>query len=367
MLFHCGNFGLKDKPKRKNMTNIFSIDIDDSAGIATIDIEGTIGAPDYSGSGKVATYEEFKTKIAEITDLNVRKVVVNIRSTGGDVNDALLIYDALKEVNRKVETICYGYTASAATIIAQAASTGERKMSANGLYLIHQASTYADGNANELDAKAELLKKTDERIAAIYAAASGRSAEEFATLMSENNGNGKWLSAEEALAAGLIDTIVNATTINNKFNPEEQGLPALPQNHNAMEHNDTKPTAVERFLTWLGITDKVEVANIEDALAAKEVEVNNLTAERDAAVANVATLEANVATLEAERDTLKQTIADNEVEITNLKAQLDEAKAMAVQATAPTQQVDDPDPQAKGAVKTANQQAYDADVNAFKH
>ena len=360
MLFHCGNFGLKDKPKRKNMTNIFSIDIDNSAGIATIDIEGTIGAPDYSGSGKVATYEEFKTKITEIADLNVRKVVVNIRSTGGDVNDALLIYDALKATNRKVETICYGYTASAATIIAQAASAGERKMSANGLYLIHQASTYADGNANELDAKAELLKKTDERIAAIYAAASGRSAEEFSTLMSENNGKGKWLSAEEALAAGLIDSIVNASKINNQFNPEEQGLPALPQNHNAMEQNDTKPTAVERFLTWLGITDKVEVANIEDALAAKEVEVNNLTAERDAAVANVATLE-------AERDTLKQTIADNEVEIANLKAQLDEAKAMVVQATAPTQQVDDPDPQAKGAVKTANQQAYDADVNAFKH
>lgn len=348
------------------MENIINIGIDNSAGVATIDIEGTIGMPDFAESDKVATYEEFKSKIVEVKSANPRKVVVNIRSTGGDVNDALLIYDALKEV-ANVETICYGYTASAATIIAQAAAKGKRKMSANGLYLIHQASTYADGNANELDAKAELLKKTDERIAAIYAAASGRSAEEFATLMSENNGNGKWLSAEEALAAGLIDTIVNATTINNKFNPEEQGLPALPQNHNAMEHNDTKPTAVERFLTWLGITDKVEVANIEDALAAKEVEVNNLTAERDAAVANVATLEANVATLEAERDTLKQTIADNEVEITNLKAQLDEAKAMAVQATAPTQQVDDPDPQAKGAVKTANQQAYDADVNAFKH
>ena len=205
------------------MENIVNINIDNSAGVATIDIEGTIGAPDYSGVGKVATYEAFKGKIEEVKSQNVRKVVVNIRSTGGDVQDALLIYDALKEIGCKVETICYGYTASAATIIAQAASAGERKMSANGLYLIHQASTYADGNANELDAKADLLKKTDERIAAIYAAASGRPAEEFAALMGENNGNGKWLSAEEALAAGLIDTIVNATTINNKFNPEEQG------------------------------------------------------------------------------------------------------------------------------------------------
>ena len=123
------------------MENIINIGIDNSAGVATIDIEGTIGMPDFAESGKVATYEEFKSKIVEVKSANPRKVVVNIRSTGGDVNDALLIYDALKEVSN-VETICYGYTASAATIIAQAAAKGKRKMSANGLYLIHQASTW---------------------------------------------------------------------------------------------------------------------------------------------------------------------------------------------------------------------------------
>lgn len=347
------------------MVNILNIDIDNSAGVATVDIEGTIGAPGYSGNGKIATYEAFKTKLAEVKSQNVRKVVVNIRSTGGDVQDALLIYDALKELDRKVETICYGYAASAATIIAQAASAGERKMSANGLYLIHQASTNATGNASELDAKADLLKKTDERIASIYASASGKPAEEFVTLMQENGGKGKWLSAEEALAAGLIDQIINATKITNHFNPEEQGLPALPVNHT--DNMDNKPTAAERFLAWLGISDKTEVTNFEEALTAKEAEVTNLTAERDAAVENVANLEANVATLTAERDTLKQTIADNEVEIANLKNALEEAKAMAVQPTSPAQNVDDPDPQAKGVTKTANQQAYEADVNAFKH
>ena len=303
------------------MENIVKINIDNSAGVATIDIEGVIGTPSYTEDDKVATYKAFKGKIAEIGKANPRKVVVNIRSTGGDVNDALLIYDALKEV-KNVETICYGYTASAATIIAQAAAQGKRKMSANGLYLIHRASTSVEGNAGEFEAKIDLLRKTDERIAAIYAEASGRPAEEFVALMGENNGNGKWLNAEEALAAGLIDEITSKTKITNEFNPEEQGLPALPQNHNAMEQNDTKPTAVERFLTWLGITDKVEVANIEDALAAKEAEVANLTAERDAAVANIATLE-------AERDTLKAQLADKEAEVQNITAQLEEAKAMA--------------------------------------
>lgn len=333
------------------MENIIKINIDNSAGVATIDIEGVIGTPSYSEDDKVATYNALKGKIAEISKANPRKVVVNIRSTGGDVNDALLIYDALKEV-KNVETICYGYTASAATIIAQAAAQGKRKMSANGLYLIHRASTSVEGNAGEFEAKIDLLRKTDERIAAIYAEASGRPAEEFVALMGENNGNGKWLNAEEALAAGLIDEITSKTKITNEFNPEEQGLPALPQNHLQMAE---KTTVLDRMLAWF---EKTEQTEIENKIAEKEAEVATLTAERDAAVANIATLE-------AERDTLKAQLADKEAEVQNITAQLEEAKAMAVKASNPTQQVQDPDPQV-GATKTPNQLAYEADVASFK-
>lgn len=326
------------------MENIIKINIDNSAGVATIDIEGTIGMPNFTESDKVATYEEFKSKIVEVKSANPRKVVVNIRSTGGDVNDVLLIYDALKEVSN-AETICYGYTASAATIIAQAAAQGKRKMSANGLYLIHRASTSVEGNAGEFEAKIDLLRKTDERIAAIYAEASGRPAEEFVALMGENNGNGKWLNAEEALAAGLIDEITSKTKITNEFNPEEQGLPALPQNHLQMAE---KTTVLDRMLAWF---EKTEQTEIENKIAEKEAEVATLTAERDAAVANIATLKAQ--------------LADKEAEVQNITAQLEEAKAMAVKASNPTQQVQDPDPQV-GATKTPNQLAYEADVASFK-
>lgn len=335
------------------MENIVKINIDNSAGVATIDIEGVIGTPSYSEDDKVATYKAFKGKIAEIGKANPRKVVVNIRSTGGDVNDALLIYDALKEV-KNVETICYGYTASAATIIAQAAAQGKRKMSANGLYLIHRASTSVEGNAGEFEAKIDLLRKTDERIAAIYAEASGRPAEEFVALMGENNGNGKWLNAEEALAAGLIDEITSKTKITNEFNPEEQGLPALPQNHIEMAE---KNTAFDRFLIWF--EEKFDGGEVKNKIAEKEAEVANITAERDAAVANIATLE-------AERDTLKAQLAEKEAEVQNLNTQLAEAKAMAVKATEPVQGVEDPAEPQGGAVKSANQLAYEADLAAFK-
>lgn len=191
-----------------------SIRINNNAGVCHIDIEGTIGVPEEwqfdQPEQRIATYEKFRDAVRRIGEIDAPEVVVNIRSTGGDVNDALLIHDALRQLPGRVTTRCYGYTASAATIIAQAASEGRREISANALYLIHTSICATEGNAAELSGKLDLLRQTDRRLAEIYAARSGRTAEEFETLMAENNGNGRWLSPEETLAAGLADTIIDA-------------------------------------------------------------------------------------------------------------------------------------------------------------
>ena len=179
-----------------------------------IEIEGTIGIPEEwqfeHPDERVATYEKFRRMVAEISDLETARIVVNIRSTGGDVNDALLIYEALRSTEAEITTRCYGYTASAATIIAQAASEGCREVMGGALYLIHNSISAVEGNAEELAAHTDLLRKTDERLAEIYSQRSGRPAEEFALLMAENNGRGRWLSPEEVLEAGLCDKVVES-------------------------------------------------------------------------------------------------------------------------------------------------------------
>ena len=158
------------------------IQIDNNAGVCQIDIEGTIGVPEEwqfdRPEARVATYEKFRDAVRRIAEIDASEVVVNIRSTGGDVNDALLIHDALTALGAHITTRCYGYTASAATIIAQAASPGCREISANALYLIHTAVCATEGNAAELNGKLDLLRQTDARIAAVYAARSGRPAAE---------------------------------------------------------------------------------------------------------------------------------------------------------------------------------------------
>ena len=196
------------------MTPKSQIRISDSAEVCVIDIEGTIGVPEecqFDGEpSQVATYEKFRTQVERISRIESPAVIVNIRSTGGDVNDAMLIYEALAALDARITTRCYGYTASAATIIAQAADEGCREISANGLYLIHNSVCAVEGNAEVLASRIELLRKTDERIAAIDAARSGRPADEFVALMNENGGDGRWLSPDETLAAGLADRIVGA-------------------------------------------------------------------------------------------------------------------------------------------------------------
>lgn len=188
------------------------IKISNEASLCTIDIEGTIGLAESEqfadSTHSIATYERFSEEIEKIRAIEAEDVVVNIRSTGGDVNDAMLIYEALVALDAKITTRCYGYTASAATIIAQAASEGCREIAASALYLIHLSSSAIEGNATDLVERVELLEKTDDRIASLYAHRSQRKKEDFLALMAQNGGRGRWLSPEEVVAAGLADTII---------------------------------------------------------------------------------------------------------------------------------------------------------------
>ncbi|MEG2647530.1 MAG: ATP-dependent Clp protease proteolytic subunit, partial [Mucinivorans sp.] len=95
---------------------------------ATIEIRGEIGIPsawqdeEQRDENTASTYEKFQAILATIVEQGVTKLRLNIRSTGGAVQDALLIHGALSElVGVEIETHCYGFVASSATIIAQAA------------------------------------------------------------------------------------------------------------------------------------------------------------------------------------------------------------------------------------------------------
>lgn len=217
-----------ERAGKKQLSMQSDIQITNRNDTCFVDIEGVIGVPEEwqfdQPSSRVATYEKFRDSLDRLREIDAPEIVVNIRSTGGDVNDALLIYEALSSLDGHIVTRCYGYTASAATVIAQAASEGCREISAHALYLIHNSICTAEGNAEELATRIDLLRKTDARLAEVYAARSGRTPEEFTLLMAENNGSGRWLSPQEALAAGLVDRIIEPSA--TEKTPAAQATPA---------------------------------------------------------------------------------------------------------------------------------------------
>ncbi|MEQ3030491.1 ATP-dependent Clp protease proteolytic subunit [Alistipes indistinctus] len=91
-----------------------------------IHIEGIIGTPERDSSPRThsnaATYARFRQQLEKLQAVRTSELIVHIRSTGGNVNDALLIHDTLRNLDCEITTRCYGYTASAATLIAQVAS-----------------------------------------------------------------------------------------------------------------------------------------------------------------------------------------------------------------------------------------------------
>ena len=234
------------------------IHINNEASCCLIEIEGTIGVPEEwqfdDPDSRVATYERFRESVARIAQIEAPEIIVSIRSTGGDVNDALLIHDALRQLNGRITTRCYGYTASAATIIAQAASEGCREISANALYLIHQATCTTEGNASQLSEQLDLLRTTDERLGALYAARSGRPQEEFQALMSENNGNGRWLSPDEVIAAGLADRIIGS----------EASVETSPTQPASTEQPSALRNGINRLLRAIGVEPATAQAELPE-------------------------------------------------------------------------------------------------------
>lgn len=128
-------------------------------------------------------------------------VHLRINSPGGDVFAAQTICQAIRDTGAKVIAHIDGYAASAATVIATAAD--EVEISDGGFYMIHNAWTWAMGNANDLTATATLLSKIDGSLAGQYAKKSGMAVDDVRAAMDAET----WYTAEEAVAAGLVDRV----------------------------------------------------------------------------------------------------------------------------------------------------------------
>ena len=127
-----------------------------------------------------------------------------INSPGGVVTAGLAIYDTMQLIRPPVQTFCIGQAASAASLLLMAGKKGERFALPNSRVLVHQPSASFYGNAADITRHAEEVLKLKRRLNEIYARHTGRTVEEIERALDRDT----YMTAEEAKAFGLIDTIM---------------------------------------------------------------------------------------------------------------------------------------------------------------
>lgn len=130
-------------------------------------------------------------------------IQLNIASPGGDVWDAIAIYNTLRQAQGSVHVIVDSLAASAASFIAQAASPGLLEMAPHSQMMIHDGFGMVIGNAADLRETADLLDRTSDEIAGIYADRTGKPVDYWRAKMRAES----WFTDTEAVAEGLADKI----------------------------------------------------------------------------------------------------------------------------------------------------------------
>lgn len=152
----------------------------------------------WLGTGKEKT-DAFSLKDA-LTQVDTPNLTVRINSYGGSVSEGLAIYGLLSEFKGHLKTIVDGFACSAASVIFMAGQ--ERVVPENGLLMIHNAWSYAEGDANAMRKMAEDLEKITQPSLDIYVNKTGLSEEKVKDMMDRE----EWITSKEAFELGFSTT-----------------------------------------------------------------------------------------------------------------------------------------------------------------
>jgi ATP-dependent Clp protease protease subunit len=133
-----------------------------------------------------------------------KDICLYINSPGGIAYAGMAIYDVIQHVRPEVSTICVGMAMSAAAMILCAGTPGKRLALPNARIMIHQGSAGARGAPSDMAIQLREVLAMTERMAEIIAHHSGRPTEQVQRDIDRDY----FMSAEEAVAYGLIDDII---------------------------------------------------------------------------------------------------------------------------------------------------------------
>lgn len=152
--------------------------------------------------GFEVTAESIRLQLAQLT--RDTPVVVEINSNGGSVAEGVAIYNLLRSWTGGVDVEIVGWALSAATVVAMAGR--QIRAHETSLLMVHAPWLSTSGNAEQLRETAELL----DQVAGTMRLAYSRTKQPQKVIDGWLDGADHWMTAEQALAVGLIDEILTS-------------------------------------------------------------------------------------------------------------------------------------------------------------
>ncbi len=133
-----------------------------------------------------------------------KDVIMYLNSPGGVVTAGLAIYDAMQYIRCDVQTVCVGQCASMGAVLLTAGTKGKRQILPNSRVMIHQPHGGAGGTSADIEIQAREIMKLRGQLNEIIATSTGKPL----TQVEKDTDRDLYMSAEEAIAYGLVDRIV---------------------------------------------------------------------------------------------------------------------------------------------------------------
>ena len=132
-------------------------------------------------------------------------ITLHIDTPGGSVKSGLSIIDVMDYVKSDIITINTGMAASMGSVLLGAGTKGKRFSLRFSTTMLHRSSGGIQGNIQDAQVTWEEWQRMDRLLFELLGEYSGKTAEQ----VKSDSTRDKWLTAEEAVAYGLIDDVIN--------------------------------------------------------------------------------------------------------------------------------------------------------------
>ncbi len=203
---------------------------------------------------------------------------LHIHSIGGEVIEGGMIYNAIRKARVNVNVYVDGLAASMGSVILMAAK--KVYMSENAFIMMHAPRGIVFGTAQEMEKQAKALRSMESNFMKVYMARTGKTKQEVEEWLVGDN----WFSAEDALALGMIDGIVDKIAeVEPNIDTKETDIDTMYGHYAALlthNNNKNKPMNKLELIARFGLTGLTEKSSDEDVTKAIEAKIQ---AEKDKA------------------------------------------------------------------------------------